>query len=372
MKVFGICARLGALATALVATSGMASEVIETSAGPVLVEEVVGDLDNPWAVAFLPEEQLLITERDGRLWLIEPASENRRAVAGVPEVRARNQGGLLDVVPDPDFATNSLIYISYSEPVGLVSARTAVARARLDIDAAKLDGLEVIFRQTPDTRSGRHFGSRIVPDGAGKLYVTVGDRGDADLAQDPATTLGKVLLINADGSAIDNGVSGPHPEIWSIGHRNPQGAALDATGRLWTVSHGARGGDEINRPELGKNYGWPVISYGQHYTGGQIGEGTTRQGMEQPVFYWDPSIAPSGMMIYSGKLWPDWQGDIFVGSLKFDFLSRLDRSGDTIGTEERLFQDRFVRIRDVREGPDGAIWFLSVGDDALYRVTPSE
>ena len=358
------------LAFALLASPAMA-ERLQTSAGPVEVKPMVSGLDTPWAVAFLPDGGLLITERDGVLWRTD-ATGQRQAVQGLPEVRARGQGGLLDVVLDPGFAENNTIYLSYSEPVGIRSAGTAVARARLD--DLFLRDLQVIFRQAPDQTGGRHFGSRIVPDGNGHLYVTLGDRGEADLAQDLSTHMGKVVRIGTDGSVpADNPfVGSERPEIWSYGHRNPQGAALDETGQIWTVAHGARGGDEINRPLPGRNYGWPVISYGTTYAGFQIGEGTHKDGMEQPMWYWDPSIAPSGMAIYSGKLWPDWAGDIFVGSLKFDLISRLDRNGDSISGEEQLFQGRFGRIRDVREGPNGALWFLAEADGTLYRVTPAE
>ncbi|MEM9062030.1 MAG: PQQ-dependent sugar dehydrogenase [Pseudomonadota bacterium] len=352
------------------------AETLQTSAGPVTVTPVIQGLDNPWAVAFLPDGKLLITERDGALLIADPASGATTPVGGVPEVRDSGQGGLLDVVLDPDFEQNRTLYLSYSEPVGTFSARTAVARATLT--GTTLEKVSVILRQTPEGRGGRHFGSRIVPDGKGGLFVTLGDRGDADEAQNRANTIGKVVRLDVTRNAdtVPGFVAKPDAavptELWSIGHRNAQGAALDEQGRLWTVSHGARGGDEINRPEQGKNYGWPVISYGTTYSGFSIGEGTSKPGMEQPAFYWDPSIAPSGMMIYSGKLWPEWTGDIFVGSLKFDYVSRLNRDGDDIVSEERLFRDRFLRIRDVREGPDGAIWFLAVGDETLYRMTPAK
>lgn len=364
------------IALALLLPTMVRAEVLQTSAGPVEVTKMVDGLDTPWSVAFLPDGGMLITERDGQLLIIDAATGQKTTVGNVPEVRASGQGGLLDVVLDPRFQENKTIYLSYSEPVGVFSARTAVARATLV--GRTLEKVSVILRQSPDGRGGRHFGSRIVPDGQGGIYVTLGDRADADEAQNPATSLGKIVRLDLTQSASSTPAFVEKPdaavptEMWSIGHRNPQGAALDEQGRLWTVSHGARGGDEINRPEKGKNYGWPVISYGTTYGGTKIGEGTAKQGMEQPVFYWDPSIAPSGMMIYSGKLWPEWKGDIFVGSLKYDFLSRLDRDGDAIATEERLFQDRFIRIRDVREGPDGAIWFLVEGDDALYRMTPAQ
>ncbi len=362
-------------AACLIVISGAAqAERLETESSAVEVTPVVTGLDSPWSVAFLPGDALLVTEIDGRLLLVE--GDRRREVSGVPKVRFSGQGGLLDVVPDPAFATNTVIYFSFSERVGSFSARTAVARAKLNQLSARLDDVEIIFRQRPEARGGRHFGSRIVPDGKGGLWVTLGDRGDRPEAQNAANTIGAVVRISADGVPLENGYFSSAGELWSIGHRNPQGAAIDELGRLWTVSHGARGGDEINRPEAGKNYGWPIISYGTHYSGAKIGVGTAKDGMEQPIWYWDPSIAPSGMAIYSGKLWPEWKGDIFVGSLKFDMLVRLDResdgTGDTITGAENLFRDRFIRIRDVREGPEGAIWFLAQGDGTLYRITPAQ
>ena len=361
------------LICALVLLAGPAwAERFETSAGPVNVVSVVGDLDQPWAVAFLPDGGFLITERDGVLLRVTPGGD-RTEISGVPDVRAQGQGGLLDVVLDPGFAENNTLYLSYSEPDGLFSARTSVAKARLS--GSRLEAVEVIFRQTPSTSGGRHFGSRIVPDGKGHLFITTGDRGDRPEAQNPNSHIGKVIRIRDDGSVpADNPFvgGGALPETWSIGHRNAQGAALDADGFLWTVSHGAAGGDEVNRPAPGLNYGWPVISYGTHYSGGKIGKGTRLEGLEQPVWYWDPSIAPSGMAIYSGKLWPQWAGHIFVGSLKFDMVTRLARDGGVIGGEEQLFPGEFIRIRDVREGPDGAIWFLAVGDGALYRMSPAD
>ena len=355
---------------ASLSTSAIA-ETLTTSVGSVTVTPVIEGLEQPWAVAFLPEGGFLITERDGMLLRFDASGAGRTVIAGTPDVRASGQGGLLDVVLDPAFAENRTLYLSFAEPVGTISARTAVARAVLPEAAATLEDVTVLFRQDPALRGGRHFGSRIVPDGKGHLWITTGDRGDADEAQNIASHIGKIIRIRTDGTVPPDNARGVLPEVWSIGHRNPQGAAMDEQGRLWTVSHGARGGDEINRPDVGKNYGWPVISYGTHYSGGKIGDGTASEGMEQPVFYWDPSIAPSGMTIYSGKLWPEWTGDIFVGSLKFDYLSRLNRDGDRITDEERLFPDRFVRIRDVREGPNGALWFLAVGDGALVRMTPA-
>ena len=357
-------------ALALLASPALA-ERLETSAGPVEVTPVVEDLDIPWAVAFLPDGGFLITERDGVLLRIFAGGE-RVEVTGLPDIRASGQGGLLDVVLDPGFAENAMIYLSFSKPEGFRSAHTAVAKARLV--GNRLEDLDVIFEQTPATPGGRHFGSRIVPDGKGHLFITTGDRGESDEAQNLQSHLGKIIRIRDDGSVpADNPFvgKGALPEIWSVGHRNAQGAALDGEQNLWTVSHGARGGDEVNQPKPGLNYGWPKISYGRQYSGQKIGVGTAKAGLEQPIHYWDPSIAPSGMVIYSGRLWPEWEGDIFVGSLKFDLISRLARDGRAVTGEERLFADRFSRIRDVREGPGGALWFLAEGDGTLYRVTPA-
>lgn len=362
------------IAVLLAVAAPAAAEVHETSAGKVRVERIAGDLSRPWAVAFLPAGDLLVTERDsGILWRIAPDGERRRRVEGVPAISSTGQGGLLDIVPARDFGSSRELFLSYAEPRPDGQA-TALAVARLSADGRQLEKLRVIFRMKRASGSGHHFGGRIVeaPDGA--LFLTLGERGRREAAQDLQAHNGKVVRVNRDGSIPpDNpfAAGGGLPEIWSFGHRNPQGAALDGEGRLWTVEHGAKGGDEVNRPEKGRNYGWPVISYGTHYSGATIGVGTSAPGMEQPVHYWDPSIAPSGMMIYSGKLWPAWKGDIFVGSLKFDYVARLERQGDAVAGEEALFRNDYRRIRDIREGPDGAIWFLSVGDGALYRVTPA-
>ena len=364
--------RIVTLFLAVLAASAVAAQdMVSTDTGTVRVDRMAGDLDQPWALTFLSGGAFAITERDGQIKLFRKGQMQR--VTGVPKVAAKGQGGLLDLVAARDFATTGEVFLTYSEPVR-GGARTSLAVARLDIDGAQLTNLRVIFGMSTASGSGRHFGSRVVEARDGTLFLTIGDRGDRPSAQDLNQHSGKVIRVNRDGSIpSDNPFAkgGARPEIWSIGHRNPQGAALDETGRFWTVAHGAKGGDEINTPEAGKNYGWPVISYGQHYRGGQIGEGTAKAGLEQPRFYWDPSIAPSGMMIYTGNLFPQWKGDIFVGSLKFDMISRLDRRGNTVTEVERLFQNRYYRIRDIRQAPDGSIWFLSVGDGAAYRITPA-
>ena len=345
-------------------------QALDSSQGTLRVQPMVTGLDQPWAVGFLPGEGLLITERDGRLIHVDGGDVTD--VAGVPEVYAQGQGGLLDVLVPRDFAQSREIFLSYSKPQGR-SAGTALLKARLSGNGTRLEDARTIFEMTPGSSTDRHFGSRIVEGRDGYIYLSIGDRGDRPSAQDRARHSGSVIRIARDGSVpADNpfvGQSGIQPEIWSYGHRNPQGMTLAPDGAILTAEHGARGGDEVNLVRKGANYGWPVISYGRHYSGARIGEGTERAGMEQPEHYWDPSIAPSGIMVYSGRLWPEWRGDVFVGSLKFDMISRLER-GSTIREAERLQSDETLRVRDVREGPSGAIWFLSVGNGTLYRVTP--
>lgn len=357
--------------TAFIFAIGVAAapaHALDTSAGSLSVTKMVDGLDAPWALEFLPDGGMLITERDGRLLHI--ADGQNRAVSGLPEIAARGQGGLLDLLIPRDFAQSREVYFSYSKPQS-GGAGTAIARARLDPGADRLSDLSVIFEMEPGSSGGRHFGSRLVEGPDGYLYATIGERGDRPSAQDLGRENGSVIRIARDGAVpSDNpfvGTPGAQPEIWSYGHRNPQGAALDGSGNLWVVEHGARGGDEVNRVEKGANYGWPVISYGRHYSGARIGEGTEKAGMKQPAHYWDPSIAPSGMMIYQGDMFPDWRGDIFVGSLKFDMISRLE--GTPLREVERLESGETSRVRDIVEAPDGAIWFLSVGQGAAYRIS---
>lgn len=344
-------------------------QTLTSSSGPLKVEPVVEDLDTPWALGFLPGGGLLITEREGELLLVR--NGDRRKIKGLPAVVAEGQGGLLDVMVPRDFVQSREIFLTFSKRQGR-GAGTAVASAQLDLRGARLTGVKVIFEAAPSSLTGRHFGSRIVEAADGTLMVTIGDRGQRPSAQNLRLQQGSVIRINRDGSVPQDNplVSQPEaqPEIWSWGHRNPQGLAVAGDGSVWAVEHGAKGGDEINRIRRGVNYGWPVISYGRHYSGGKIGEGTHKEGLQQPDFYWDPSIAPSGMMIYSGKLWPNWRGHIFVGSLKFDYIARL--SGAPLAELEQLRSEETNRVRDVREGPDGAIWFISVGNGAVYRVTP--
>jgi aldose sugar dehydrogenase len=345
----------------------------------VKVETFADGLEHPWGMQFLPDGRLLVTERPGSMRIIGKDGTLSEPVAGVPKVAARNQGGLLDVLLAPDFADTGTIYFSYGEPRGGGKNGTSVARATLKLDdvGGKLEDVKVIFQQTPAADSGHHFGSRLVWAGDGTLFVTTGDRNVAKQeAQNPANHIGKVIRINTDGSgaAANPKNEGWAPEVWSYGHRNIQGAAIrPETGKLYTVEHGARGGDELNQPEKGKNYGWPVISYGIDYSGAPIGEGISeKEDMEPAVYYWVPSIATSGLAFYEGALFPNWKGNAFVGGLGGAQVARLVFDGDTVVAEETLLEDQGKRIRDVRSGPDGALWLLTDDTGEVLRVVPAE
>jgi glucose/arabinose dehydrogenase len=341
------------------------------------VVDVARGLEHPWSLAFLPDGSMLVTERPGRLRVVSAAGLVSAPLAGVPEVRAMQQGGLLDVALSPAFERDRTIFLSYAEPVGVASARTAVVRAELA--GTELRNRKVIFRQKPENLGGLHFGSRLVFGRDGTLFVTLGDRfTERARAQDLSTHHGKIVRLNPDGSVpADNPfvrTAGALPEIWSYGHRNVQGAALHpATGRLWTHEHGPQGGDEVNVAQAGRNYGWPVITYGKEYvTGTSIGEGTAKAGMEQPLWHWTPSIAPCGMAFCTSDRYPGWKGSLFVGSLKFRMLSRLAIDGEKVLGEERLLADLSERIRDVRQGPDGLLYLLTDADDGrLLRLAPA-
>ncbi len=360
---------------AAMATGAFASETFKSEHYPLRVVTVTEGLDHPWGLAFLPDGRFLVTEREGDMRIVSADGRKMRPLSGVPRVYNSGQGGLLDVVLDPGFGRNRVIYFSYAEPSG-GRAGTAVARAMLDAPNNRLHDVQVIFRQQPKSGGGRHFGSRIVVARDGNLFITTGDRGERERVQDTSINRGQVVRIKPDGAVpADNpfvGRAGHRPEIWSYGHRNPQGAALHPeTGALWTVEHGAAGGDEINRPLAGRNYGWPVISYGRHYSGGRIGIGTHGEGMEQPVFYWDPSIAPSGLTFYGGDKFPAWRGNLLVGALKYQLVSRLILDGDKVVGEERILDGIDERIRDVRQGPDGYVYLLTDSSDgAILRLEP--
>jgi glucose/arabinose dehydrogenase len=371
-----------ALAASLVALAATNARAEQTNAPaakptPITVETVASGLENPWGLAFLPDGRLLVTERPGRLRVVTREGAISEPIAGVPAVAAQGQGGLLDVALAPDFAESGVIFLSYAEQRDGSKNGTSVARAKLVLDEAggRLTDLSVIFRQAPAWKSTYHFGSRLVFARDGSLFVTTGERNHArEEAQNPANHLGKVIHIMPDGTpAPDNPkLEGWDPKVWSIGHRNIQGAALDpVTGALWTAEHGARGGDELNHPEAGKNYGWPVITYGRDYSGAKIGEGTAKAGLEQPVYYWDPSIAVSGLTFYTGDLFPDWKGNIFVGGLNGAQLQRLVLLDGKVVAHEKMLADLGERIRDVRQGPDGALWVLTdSGDGKLLRLMP--
>jgi len=345
----------------------------------VRLETYAKGLVHPWGMAFLPDGRLIVTERPGRLRLIGKDGKVSPPLANVPAVVAGRQGGLLDVALSPDFASSSLVYISYAELREDGGSATTVARARLVSagDSARLDDLKVIFRQQPSALGLQHFGSRLAFAPDGNLFVALGERYQPAKAQDLGSHYGKVVRIRPDGTVPpDNpfaGKAGARPEIWSYGHRNVQAAAIHpASGKLWTVEHGARGGDEVNIPLRGRNYGWPVITYGVDYTGLRIGEGTAKAGMEQPVYYWDPSIAPSGMAFYTGSLFPEWKGSLFVGALRARALHRLILDGERIVGEEVLLGDLGERIRDVRSGPDGGLWLLTdSADGRVLRLVPA-
>lgn len=344
------------------------------TSGVVQAETVVRGLENPWGLDFLPDGRMIITERPGRLRIASTDGTLGEPVTGVPAVYARGQGGLLDVALDPDFANNQRVYLTYAEPEG-EKAGTSAARGRLVGNA--LTDVQVIYRQQPKYEGGGHYGSRIVFANDGMLFITQGDRmKHREKAQDLRETLGKVVRIHPDGRIPrDNPFIGRGevlPEIWSYGHRNIQGAARHPeTGVLWTVEHGARGGDELNHPEAGKNYGWPVITYGRDYSGLRIGEGVAKDGMEQPVYYWDPVIAPSGMTFYTGDRYQGMRGDLFIGSLSPGGLVRLSMQHGKIMSETRYLGALRERIRDVVQGPDGYLYLLTDSRDGrVLRVVP--
>jgi glucose/arabinose dehydrogenase len=367
---------VGSVIAAVATAASAAPQTYPSSAGNLMVETIATGLGNPWALAFLPDGRLVVTERAGRMRIVGKDGKLSPPLADVPQVAARGQGGLHDVVLDRDYAQNNTIYFCFAEPVD-GGARTALARAKL-IDGAttgampRLDDVKVIFHQDGPLSRGNHFGCRIVQTPDGNLFLTMGDHFTyRNEAQNLANHLGKIVRIRPDGSVPpDNPFvnrTGAKPEIWSYGHRNSQGAAINPqTGKLWEHEHGPRGGDEINIPEAGKNYGWPVIGYGIDYDGTKIHESTQKAGMEQPIRYWVPSIAPSGMAFYTGDLLPTWRGSLFVGALAGQILVRLELKGDTVGSEERLLRTLNERIRDVRMGPDGALWLAT--DNSAGRI----
>ena len=351
-----------------------AQETYPTQEVAVEVEVVANGLEHPWGIEPLPDGALLVTERPGTLRVVKDGKVSD-PVSGLPDIAAVGQGGLLDVALARDFATSRTIFMSYSTS-GDGGVGTAIARARLSEDRTSLSGLEEIFRMNRFTNVGRHFGSRIAVASDGTLYFTIGDRGESERAQDMNDHAGAVLRINTDGTIPDDNPYADGrgaPELWSIGHRNPQGLEIDPeTGVLYAVEHGARGGDEVNRPKAGLNYGWPEISYGRHYSGAEIGVGTAAEGYEQPIHYWDPSIAPGGMAVYRGEMFPEWEGDLLVAALKYQLLVRLEmdpESGEVV-SEERMLKGHYGRIRDVRVDTDGSVLLVTDEEDGqILRLT---
>lgn len=365
---------------AVPASAQTEATVVKSEKTQISVEVIASGLQNPWGLAFLPDGRALVTERPGRLRIIGKDNKLSDPVAGVPEVAAVGQGGLLDVALSPNFVKDNLVFLSFAEPRGANGSSTSVARGKfVEKDGkASLEDVKVIFRQEPARPGGFHFGSRVVFARDGNLFITTGERNLKTPAQELSNHIGKIIRVTPDGGVPkDNPFvknKDAKPEIWSYGHRNVQGAVLHPqTGKLWIVEHGPRGGDEINIPEAGKNYGWPVIGYGIDYSGAKIHENTHKEGMEQPIHYWTPSIAPSGAMFYTGDLFPEWKGNLFTGSLVFTSLYRVELNGEKFVKEEALLEAGGDRIRDVRQAPDGAIWLLTdARNGKVLRLTPAK
>lgn len=367
------------LLTLSAAFAAPAQPAAEPPSAAARVTAVAGGLDHPWSMAFLPDGGVLITERSGGLRLLRVPGGLSRPLAGVPKVAAQGQGGLLDVALSPDFAADRYVYLSYAESDGSKSG-TAVGRGRLSADGAALEDFRVLFRQEPKLSSGLHYGSRLVFDRKGYLYISLGENNQRPTAQELGKLQGKVVRLKADGSVPpDNpfvGQAGARPEIWSYGHRNPQGMALNPwSGELWENEHGPRGGDEINLIRPGRNYGWPLATYGINYSGQPIPEakGETLPGMEPPLYWWPRSPAISGMAFYDADRFPAWRNSVFIGALADQNLIRLTLDGDRVVAQERLLDDRKRRIRDVRQGPDGYVYVLTdASPGELLRVAPAE
>lgn len=372
----------GALATLMVSCMDASTPALSDETGVFATEKhnfkivkITDQLEHPWGLAFLPDDRMLVTERPGRLRIVNDGQLDPQPIAGLPRVTAEGQGGLLDVAIHPDFEQNHWVYLSYAAS-GAGGVGTEVARGKLNDH--RLESVEVIFRALPKSSGGRHFGSRLLFAPDGYLYITLGDRGDRPRAQDLNDHAGSVIRVRDDGTVPDQNPFADRPdakpEIFTYGNRNVQGISLQPeTGLVWAHEHGPQGGDEVNVIEVGTNYGWPVITYGRNYgIGTKIGEGTEKPGMAQPIHYWVPSIGPSGMTFYDGDKFPAWQGDLFVGALKDRMLVRLELDGRDIVNEERLLQDELGRIRDVRSGPDGYVYLLTdESAGTLARLEPA-
>ncbi|MBS8239492.1 PQQ-dependent sugar dehydrogenase [Marinobacter lipolyticus] len=356
--------------------AGMASETFSSAAADFRLETVAEGLGRPWSLAFLPDGSQLVTERNGRLRRIRDGKLQEAPVEGLPELEVTGQGGLLGVILHPDFEQNRTLFLSYSHKISREGLTTRVARARLDGD--RLSDVKVIFEASPRGEPNRHFAGRMVFDAEGNLYVAVGDRGEMDRAQDTGDDAGGVHRITADGAPAPGNPflsdSAANDTFFTYGNRNIQGMTVHPdTGEIWSHEHGPRGGDEINILRAGNNYGWPKVTYGIDYSGATISDKTTMEGITNPLHYWDPSIAPSGMAFYTGDEFPQWKGNLFVGALKMQKLVRLRMDGEKVTEEEDLLEDLGERIRDVRMGPDGALWLLTDSHDGkVYRIRPAE
>ncbi len=366
----------GFLVGTVAAGEGRSIGNFDSEQGAFKLVVLIEGLDHPWGLTFLADGRMLVTERSGRLRLIDNGRLDPEPIQGLPAVSSYGQGGLLDVILHPDFERNRLVYLSYAA-AGAGGFGTEVARGRLI--EHRLEEVEVIFRALPKFNGGRHFGSRLVFDNDGLLFISLGDRGHRPNGQDLSTHPGSIIRVRDDGSVpADNpfvGKSGARPEVFTYGNRNVQGMTIQpGTGRIWAHEHGPQGGDEVNIVTAGTNYGWPSITYGRNYgIGTKIGEGTQKPGMAQPVLQWTPSIAPSGMTFYHGNRFPKWNGNLFVGSLKFEYIARLELDGERVVHQEKLIEGALGRIRDLRQGPDGFIYILSdEGDGVIARLEPVE